>query len=217
MKSVFYKYVSMLFVIVLITMMLTACNGNEKQDNSNSITKETKTVDISEAETKDIGSSQLLPYTYKVPMEKIYVDVPNFQEIEEGLTQLYIEQGIKYVSITANWKAKSEVNSLSEAHEKCFEKFKTNMMNYQGGVNNLSVSESGQVTINGIEMNRFEGKINYGTQTKYDGFVKGYTFIVEGVPCEIIGSVVDEKQNSDEITKVSNLVDEMAKTVRNHE
>ncbi len=148
-------------------------------------------------------------------MENIYVDVPQFQEIEEGLTEVFIERGIKYVAITANWKA--EASSLEDAHEKCFEKFADNMANYQGGINSISITNSQKKTINGVEMIRFEGKINYGTDTKMDGYAVGYTFIMDNIPCEIIGSVIENDQSSAAINEITSIVDAMSLTVRNAE
>lgn len=223
MKTVISKAIVLFFVILLIVLSTTAC-GNNNSTTPNNDSKPTGVIennsssDVNQTECDDAKTtSKLLPYTYKVPMENIYVDVPNYQEIEEGLTQLYIQQGIKYVAITANWKAKGETGNLEEAHEKCFDKFKTNMTNYQGGVNELNISSSEQLTVNGIDMYRFEGSINYGTQNKYNGMALGYTFVIDDIPCEIIGSVVDANQDAEVNASLTTLIEEMIKTVRTSE
>ena len=36
---------------------------------------------------------------------------------------------------------------------------------------------------------------SYGTDTKFDGYAKGCAFVLDGVPCEIVGSVIDKSQS----------------------
>lgn len=219
MKQKFYRTIISVLMAVIVLICFSACGGNDPQDDntgkepSNTESEQTS----SNKETNDSTSPEniQLQGTYKVPMENIYVDVPQFQEIEEGLTEVFIERGIKYVAITANWKA--EASSLEDAHEKCFEKFADNMANYQGGINSISITNSQKKTINGVEMIRFEGKINYGTDTKMDGYAVGYTFIMDNIPCEIIGSVIENDQSSAAINEITSIVDAMSLTVRNAE
>ena len=220
MKQIMKRTTIYVLLGLMIIMCFSACGGNNnpQEDNTN---KDSSNIvsepSSSNAETNDSSSAEndQLKGTYKVPMENIYVDVPQYQEIEEGLTEVFVEKGIKYVAITANWKA--EASSLEDAHEKCFEKFADNMANYQGGVNSISITNSQKKTINGIEMIRFEGKINYGTDTKMDGYAVGYTFIMDNIPCEIIGSVIEKNQSSTAIDDITSIVDAMSLTVRSAE
>ena len=104
--------------------------------------------------------------------------------------------------------------SAKEAHDPAFSKFKLNMQNYEGGINGINITKDEETKINGIDMYLFEGTINYGTDTKFDGYAKGCAFVLDGVPCEIVGSVIDKSQSQALIDEISNIVDEMTQTVR---
>lgn len=218
MKRLLIKTLTFALVMVLI-MTVGACE-NQKSNNGDheqsaqptSISSDSIPSNNDEENDKMETTAKLLPYTYQVPMENIYIDIPNYQEIEEGLTKVFIVQDSKYVAITANWL--DETDNLEEAHDRCFSLFLQNMTNYQGGVNGLSISSSEKKTINDIEMYRFEGTINYGKQNIYDGFALGYYFVIDNIPCEIVGSVIDREQASELIEDITTLVDQMALTVR---
>ena len=153
--------------------------------------------------------------TYNVPLQKIYVDVPNYQEIEQGYTELFIIHDSRYVSFTE--ADGSEASSPKEAHKVTFKKLIQNMQNYEGGINGINITKDEETTINGIDMYLFEGTINYGTDTKFDGYAKGCAFVLDGIPCEIVGSVIDKSQSQALIDEISNIVDEMTQTVRSEE
>lgn len=213
-------------IVGALAIILFINSGNNKPTNitnttnivhtNNQVNNTSKSEEKSNKKTNN-NSSILSDITYKVPMENVYMNVPNWQSIEEGLTQVYIVQPSKYVAITGNWKAKSKASSVQEAHKICFDKFKTNMDNYQGGVNSLTISKNEEGTINGIKMYKFEGTINYGKSNVYDGYAIGYSFILDDVPCEIIGSVIDKSQSEQLIKEVKDTVNEMIKTVRTTE
>ena len=154
--------------------------------------------------------------TYNVPLKKIYVDVPNYQEIEEAYTELFIIHDSRYVTVTAD-RRNNTAKSAKEAHDPAFSKFKLNMQNYEGGINGINITKDEETKINGIDMYLFEGTINYGTDTKFDGYAKGCAFVLDGIPCEIVGSVIDKSQSQALIDEISNIVDEMTQTVRSEE
>lgn len=213
------KYTFTIVLALLLIFAIAACENINSTDRNNKESNQPASVSSSSvANSNDEGSdktdtsTKLLPYTYQVPMENIFIDVPNYQEIEEGLTKVFIVQESKYVAITPNWLDKTD--NLEEAHDRCYDLFLKNMTNYQGGVNSLSISSTEKKTINGIEMYRYEGSINYGKQNVYDGFALGYYFVIDNIPCEIVGSVIDREQTPELIEEITMLVDQMALTVR---
>ena len=153
--------------------------------------------------------------TYKVPLRNIYVDVPNYQEIEQCYTELFIIHDSRYVSLTSAFD--DVASTPKEAHKVTFKKLIQNMQNYEGGINGINITKDEETTINGIDMYLFEGTINYGTDTKFDGYAKGCAFVLDGIPCEIVGSVIDKSQSQALIDEISNIVDEMTQTVRSEE
>ena len=209
------KKIFALILAIILCFSLAACGGETKEpqneNNDTSIT-ESKNDETENNEKEEQKNSVDLSLTYKVPMKNVYVDAPNYQEIEEGYTELFIVHESKYVAITSD--KKSTATSVKDAHEIAFNKFKTNMQNYEGGVNSIVIEKEETKQINGIEVYCFEGKINYGKDNVYDGYAKGYAFIMDGVPCEIIGSVIDDGQSSALINEISTVVDAMIKTAR---
>ena len=199
---------------LLIVGITTGC-GNSKSNDEVDTNNPTENKEQVKDDTNNNTDSSLLTRTYNVPLKNIYVDVPNYQEIEQGYTELFIIHDLKYVSVTAD--RRSSANSLLEAHEIAFNKFKANMQNYEGGINSINITKSEEIKVNGIDVYSFEGTINYGTDTKFDGYAKGYSFVLDGVPCEIIGSVIDKKQDPSTIKEISSVVDAMIKTLRTEE
>ena len=197
-------------LIVGIVIGVGNLKNNDKVDTNNSTENKEQVKD-----NTTNNNASLLTRTYNVPLKNIYVDVPNYQEIEHGYTELFIIHDLKYVSVTAD--RRSSTNSLLEAHEIAFDKFKANMQNYEGGINSINITKSEEIKVNGIDVYSFEGTINYGTDTKFDGYAKGYSFVLDGVPCEIIGSVIDKKQDPSTIKEISSVVDAMIKTLRTEE
>ena len=208
-----------LTILIALTMLLsvTACGNSESQQSTSS---KSSSSDLSSSQTDNSQVSSKsadtkLSRTYNVPLQKIYVDVPNYQEIEQGYTELFIIHDSRYVSVTSAFD--DVANTPKEAHDVAFKKLKQNMQNYEGGINGITITKDEETTINGIDMYLFEGTINYGTDTKFDGYAKGCAFVLDGVPCEIVGSVIDKSQSQELIDEISEIVDEMTQSVRSEE
>lgn len=201
----------------LLSMTFMGCNNNTSSVNvsNNSSANTTITNQTNDTENNETTSDVYLPNTFKVLSKEIYVDGPNYQEIEEGFTRLFIVHEQKYCAFTA--ALKGHASSLSEAHDVAFAKLQQNLVNYEGGLNYISVTSDKEVTVNGIDTYYFEGTINYGTDNIHDGYAVGYAFIMDGVPCEIVGSVIDDEQSADTIQEIKDYADAMMKSVRTTE
>ena len=90
---------------------------------------------------------------------------------------------------------------------------KKNIQNYSY-VNSLTVKNDSTETVNGVEVYKYEGTVNCGKDTIYDAYVIGYSFIMDGVPCTITGSVIDQAQSQDMIDEIKATVEAMIKTLR---
>lgn len=208
-----------LTILIALTMLLSvsACGNSESQQPTDSAISSSQVPQTEgSSETVAQSSNTKLSGTYNVPLKAIYVDVPNYQGIEEGYTELFIIHDSRYVAVTAD-RRNDTAKSAKEAHDPAFLKLKQNMQNYEGGINDITITKDEETTINGIDMYLFEGTINYGTDTKFDGYAKGCAFVLDGVPCEIVGSVIDKSQSQELIDEISEIVDEMTQTVRSEE
>lgn len=209
------KMLSLISIIVALMILSSCGNSSQEKPKDNTNVSSNATQDTI-TDNSSVDNDVALTATYQVPLKNIFVNVPNYQEIEQGYTELFIIHDSRYVAITADRRNATAKNS-KEAHEIAFAKFSANMSNYEGGVNDIKISKDEEVQINGIDIYSFEGTINYGTDTKFDGYAKGYSFVLDGVPCEIIGSVIDKSQDKELIREIEEIVSEMIKTVRTEE
>lgn len=204
---------------VLLLLSMTACGDKPSNDVDTPNTESSQTQNKEPDNTKvedDKNDEVKFTNSYKVPGKKIVVDVPDYQEMERGYTQLYILHGVKYVAVTADDSVTA--SSIKDAHDKAFAKFKENIQNYSY-VNDLKVTADAEETINGIQVYKYEGTLScaldYANRdNSYDAYVIGYSFIMDGVPCTITGSVIDQAQSQDMIDEIKATVEAMIKTLR---
>ena len=203
------KLLSLLCAVLLLGIV-TGCGNNQ-------ITQENLNNNTNIEENINQENNVELTYTHKVPGENIFVDVPNWDPMEltyEMMTTVYKVQGSKYVSIT---DANENVGTLDEAYEATMKVFKSNMYRYHP-INSVSLTSQKNETINGIEVYKFEGTMNCkapnDNSINYDAYIIGYSFIMNGVPCSIIGSVQDVSQEKNMINEIKATVETMIKTVR---
>ena len=212
------KKLCALLLAFVIMLSMVACGGNNdtppdnnttgsQGESANNQTENNTTEDTKKPDDNKIKFS----YSFKVPGKNIVIDVPDYQEMEKGFTQLYILHGVKYVAVTA--AKNSTATELSAAHEDAFAKFKENIQNYSY-VNSLAITKDGTETINGIQVYKYEGTLNCGKDTVYDAYVIGYSFVMDGVPCTVTGSVIDQAQDKAMIEEMKATVEAMIQTLR---
>lgn len=203
----------LVLIIGLMSVMLLGCGKAQALENDN-VSKNTESEIESEMteESEETEKSDIeFYYTHKVPGKAIVIDAPNYQNVELGYTELYIIHERKYVSFT--YDKKSNAETLKEAHEVAYQKFLQNVDNYSFG--ELTVTKEEYVTINGIDMYRYEGTVKEGYEgEKYDCYALGYSFIMDGVPCTVGGAVIEEAQSEELIKEIHDTVEAMIRTLR---
>lgn len=203
----------LVLLIGLMSVMLLGCAKAEALENDS----QSKNTEIeSESDTNEETEEDEKPeiefyYTHKVPGEDIVLDAPNYQNVELGFTELYIIHGSKYVSITAG--VPEDGMDLKKAHEVAYDEFLSNVSSYSFG--ELTITTEEYVTINGVDMYRYEGTIKEGYgDSKYDCYALGYSFIMDGVPCTVGGAVIEEAQSEELIKEIHDTVEAMIRTLR---
>lgn len=199
--------------ILIISMILTlgAC-GSTKETTKLTNNQEANIQDQQNTDLEEKTNQSLLPYTYQVPLKDIYVDVPNYQEIEGGYTRIFIVHEKKYATFTSAFNYSA--TDAKDAYSKAFDAFCISMQNYEGGPNSFHIKADKMMTINGIDVYYFEGTINYGEENLYDGYGVGYSFIMDDIPCAIIGSVTDKEQPEELKKEIKEIVAAMMQSVR---
>lgn len=196
---------------VFIAVSLAACGKNVgNSDKNNTTVTETNVQDKNEASQTMVNLSKV----YQVPVsQKIYVNVPDYQEIESGFTKLYAIGRQINIAITADDTIKE--SALEQAHESIFKVYAENM-HAEAVIDELKVEKDSKVTVNGTEMYKFEGKLACHAETgNYELYTIGYSFVMNGIPCSIEGVVLNKSQPEDMINQVRDTVNAMAQTVRN--
>ena len=116
---------------------------------------------------------------------------------------------------------RSDASNLDAAHADAIEFFHGDAID-EVTSNQLNVIKDSYVTINGIDMYQYEGTLRCSTdnfdlenpEKQREIYAKGYSFIMDGVPCTVIGGVLGEEQNQSDIDEVSEIIDAMIKTLR---
>lgn len=170
---------------------------------------ETETAEEAQVSTAENG---LLPYTYQVPFNEIYIDVPPYVLLEEGYSNIYWDNDVKYAAFTCLYHETAA--DLQDSYEQNCTEFLFNIHD-DHCVNEIDKVTKEEVTVNGIDTIRLQGTANCGRETLYDAYIYGYAFIINEHPCSIIGVVKDVSQPQQEIDSVTELVDAMMATVRN--
>lgn len=216
MKSLLKRLIICVLVLSLV-LCFAACNSdpdvpeNPASTGSQGQTGSNDKTDDTTSGNNDIDN-KLLTGTYKVARKDIYVDIPNYNMIEEGYTRIFLDGSTKYVTFTC---VKSETaESIEDAHSKAFDRFKSGVDSHHH-INDGESLQTVNVTVNSITAIQYEGTVSAGNNPVYDAYTYGYSFVFEGLPCAIIGVVHDEDQPEDEKQLLKEIVDEMMKTVRN--
>lgn len=149
---------------------------------------------------------------HKVPTYDIYIRVPNYHLKENGFNYLLSDNDNIIISIASLFSAKG--STLEQAQKDVVDNYILEMQNY-AKIKNLTIEKDEYVTINGIDMYKFEGKLNCTSEIgDYDLYTIGYTFIMDGIPCCVQGTVYNEDQPEEMINTTRDTVNAMIKTLR---
>lgn len=220
------KKILIIFLITTLIVGLVGCGESKSETSNNSSVDRTSNSVVGEETTKEqvINQSESnenddknnsdvgLELTHKVPGKDIYIDYTNkYQNIEYGFTEVFTIHTKKIIAFTSD--INSNAVDLQDAHMKAWDMFELCMQTEQ--YNRIKITEEEYVTINGIDMYRYVGTMPYEHEgTPYDGYAVGYTFIIDGVPCCLVGSVLDYEQSPEIIEEIDTMVEAMIQTVR---
>ena len=84
------------------------------------------------------------------------MNVPDYQKIESNRSQLFVIGRQINIAVTANWKIQG--TTVEQAHADIFKDYVRNLQNY-AHIDELKIEKDSKLTINGIEMYKFEGKL----------------------------------------------------------
>lgn len=210
-------------------MLLSLCacsesagkNSGENKNNTSSVVDSvpTTTADNQEDQTV-VDGVHLDGGIYRVPTYDIYIRVPNYHPKENGCTYLLSDKNNIIIAVAAVWVAKG--STLEQAQKDVVDNYILEMKNY-ATIKSLTIENDEYLTINGIDMYKFEGKLNCTAEIgDYDLYTIGYTFIMDGIPCCVQGTVFNKEhpedylkpQPEEMINTTRDTVNAMIKTLR---
>lgn len=208
------KRIILISLYFIMAISLFACGSNNENKNIESSEMNIKNTVQNSTTTDNIKTSNVnLTKIYNVPTYNIYMNVPDYQKIESNRSQLFVIGRQINIAVTANWKIQG--TTVEQAHADIFKDYVRNLQNY-AHIDELKIEKDSKLTINGIEMYKFEGKLACHAETgNYELYTIGYSFVMDGIPCSIEGTVLDESQREDMINQVKDTVNAIAQTVRN--
>lgn len=221
------KTLCIILTVLFVLLSFAGC-GKAKDSDITSKDKEKTTDNVeinSTEENTDAASKNNLGFNtevYRVFTKNVYIDLPSspYHLVELPSTKAAFIYDEQCISMTGN--KYSTATTLEKAQEDNIKEYGLSFNN-DFKFDSLTVKEDEYVTINGIEMYRFEGEFNcyYETlykdrteKTTYTQYAVGYTFIMDGIPCSFIGVVLDEKQSQSVIKDVEEKVDALIKTLK---
>ena len=211
-------------ILMCMVMAMTLCSCTQQSGEKSSMNVDNSTSAASQDESSTAAADGNIftdPIVADIPTYDIYVDMPsNYRPREEGTTEVFIvTKDEEYVTLT--YEDEFTGTTPEEANDTCFYLMEGNMSSYEGGIEEISIEKSENIVINEIEMYKFEGKIGYGKNysenEKYDGYAYGYAFIMDGVACQICGSIIGKDQDGSKNEELKEMIDYIATTVRTEE
>lgn len=208
-------------IFISVILCLLCCVGCGKTDNIEPETNGSANASAPVQTESDMKKQEKAELdfdteTYNVPLRKIYIELPAspYHRVELGYTEASFIYGEQCISLTAN--EEGNASDVKLAQQDNINRYSKNMQN-QMHIESLTVAEDEYITINGIEMYRFEGEFNCTrTAGPYTQYAVGYTFIMDGVPCSLIGTVMNRfEEQPDSVKKdVEEKVDALIQTLR---
>lgn len=202
-------------------MLLSLCacsesnsgNSGESKNNTSSTVESVPATTVAEQDDQTVVDGVHLDGgIHQVPTYDIYIRVPNYHPIENSFTFLYSDNDDIIISIEA--LILDQGTTLEKAQKRNYEYYVGVMENY-AKIDNLTVEKDENLTINGIDMYKFEGKLNcHGETGNFDLYTIGYTFIMDGIPCCVQGTVYNKGQSEEMINTTRDTVNAMIKTLR---
>lgn len=202
-------------LITTVLLCFTACGQNADQSaDVSSDSSIARAVDSQTSTENTVSNSDSeLTRKYNVPLKKVYINAPIWQELEKGLTELFIIQEEKYVSVTYSLDA---LNDLKEVHTVNTDTLIYNLQNFCMP-KELVVESDSNDTVNGIEVYRYEGYFACGEDQAYNAYTVGYDFIMDGTPVTVNGGVINKEQPAEMKEEIKSTVEAMMATLRAEE
>lgn len=211
------------FATLLVLAMMfacTACSLNEAKEDENEYSQTSSVTDAS-TEPESVPDDETVGViaagdfvTYQIPMENIYFDYPaEMNYFMQSYTQVLYTDKDALVGICFNFD--EYTGSVDEVYDYLMPHFLNDASTTSRGTlfdAPYELISAENVTVNGMDSSKFNVKVT--CEEGWDCHVYGYSFVIDGIACAVIGVVSTEEQAADMIAEYEALVDQIAGTVR---
>ena len=199
-----------LIKVILASMLcFTLCGCQSEVSNSQNTVQ-------SQMNNEGNNNKNETNYTDELPIEEIFIlreyciNFPAWSVYERAFVKVCNNQE----SIISIVDTNVDATSLDDAHDKAIKCYIDNIYMEADIMNVVAVNESVE-TINGIEMYRYEGYAEIELDKRMqEAYAIGYSFILEGKACTVIGVVLELDQTEKMMDDMEKNVDMMIKTLR---
>lgn len=211
------KFLSVLLVIMLV-VSLVACANNNTPDDTNepsSTNSEEQASTNNETPTSSSSETKENVKTAQIPGREIYVDYSSsMRKKDQAYTVLMYENNDALVGLS--FKNDGGFNgSLDDV----VNLFKSDFINDAATSSSgdlygseISITSSQKTTMANRESIKFSGTVR--NKDTWDCHVYGYAFIIDNIPCAVIGLVSAQAQDASMISEIDAHVEEIASTIR---
>lgn len=202
-------------LLLVMLLMLTACSGKNEPAPAESADAEA-TADVAETtapekEETAAVSDKDLPIEYRLPGTDVVLNAPDYQQVENRLTRVFIDGEELCIAVTGD--DFGNATELAEVHSEITALVFGNLSNYVPA-ESLEVSSDKTVTVNGNDVYYYEGTLHC---EGLDLPAFGFTALVDGVQVSVLGyagSVVNTQPDQSQIDRVKSNVEAMMQTLR---
>lgn len=219
------KKVIILITVFAMTICLVACSNNHEditESKNPSHSSSGQVVEPNDNATSEPDQNEHMQdenmKVVSIPGREIYIDcLSSLRTKEQGRTVIMYDSKDSLVGLTFN-KSDEFVGSITDVLELLNDKFMSNISNYsKGDLDGAKIEVVSQQTskIAGFECVKFTGTAqNDSPDGNWNCHVYGYTFVINDVPCAIIGVVSAEEQDEEMVSNIDKTVDNMAASIR---
>lgn len=199
-------------VLLTVIVVFAGCSNEKKQEQNTSedLTTSKKTV----LTTTEKNSE--LPILYTDPNLQASFNAPDYIQSTNGASKIFTANGYFIIFCRGGDEKSISLTEINDYNLQVFD-YSTSSESRYGNPKKIVSETTKEITINGIDMLRFVGYINYKdlfTERETDGFAMGYTLIVKGVPCQLIGAITELEQSQATKDKLTKDVDAMIQTIK---
>lgn len=213
------KRVITLFLALAMCLPLVACGNSDKTGYLDPVSPTERGEDAPPQENKgqepagekEPSTDVDLIYTFKDPSKPVAFDYPNLKVIEEGTSRVF--KNSKYVIVYCRDSGEKELQDIPPA---LGDKFGYAVNTHiTGSFSSFDIAKTDNMKVNGTDVLAIKGVIvsAYSDGSTVDLPMLGYTFIKDGMICELIGVLPDGENDADQ-AEMEKTVAAMIQTLR---